>query len=512
MYNLFRLPSEKDRISNTIDLPRRNTINKMKGEERHQMNLARREKKRKHRKDKKKLFAVNRNVIDVNPNNDEDDDAFDEDEEEEDEPQQKLPRLEDNEILFSKYFPALPHLKDLKAYTIQNLLGLKDLSEVSATEKASLLLAKLLQPVSLELFYEKHWSKLPLYIPANEEENKKSLGKLFSMKLFRQVVSGNVLTINEDIFVIDKNADDLICNDTKSSTDFMKTVSKGKALLLSHPQKYDDTLWKLFSCLEFEFNCRVDGEILVQPGQHSFTNRVMDADRFIIQLEGSTELVYSSLPATVENFLASVKSSDGNSNGDDEEEVVKIVSSQLKPLDCCYIPQGRPVQFRNNNSSEIPSLQLIISTNRKNTMADLMHLTLPVALENIKSSNSFLQLNIPSDVTNFLGVAASNEDEDDQGGNPKRKAIHLLLKESLNLLTKEIMEILDPAVDQQRKNFILERQPVPLTSEEEAISYNGFPNAVVFPYTQLRMIRPGTAVAVVEDGKVVVYHCMDNAR
>jgi hypothetical protein len=35
---------------------------------------------------------------------------------------------------------------------------------------------------------------------------------------------------------------------------------------------------------------------------------------------------------------------------------------------------------------------------------------------------------------------------------------------------------------------------------------------VIHPYTKLRMVRPGIARAVVEDGMVVVYHCMDNSR
>lgn len=35
---------------------------------------------------------------------------------------------------------------------------------------------------------------------------------------------------------------------------------------------------------------------------------------------------------------------------------------------------------------------------------------------------------------------------------------------------------------------------------------------LMYPYTKLRMIRPGLARAIVEDGMVVVYHCMDNPR
>jgi hypothetical protein len=72
---------------------------------------------------------------------------------------------------------------------------------------------------------------------------------------------------------------------------------------------------------------------------------------------------------------------------------------------------------------------------------------------------------------------------------------------------------------------------VPLTSEEEAMTYGGLtaPDAGgkskgtpsrqstahpgrVFPFTKLRMLRPGIARSMIEDGMVVVYHCMDNSR
>jgi hypothetical protein len=56
------------------------------------------------------------------------------------------------------------------------------------------------------------------------------------------------------------------------------------------------------------------------------------------------------------------------------------------------------------------------------------------------------------------------------------------------------------------------RLPAPLSAAEESRSAAGAPNATIFPYTQLRMLRPGLAIAVVEQGKVVVYHCMDNSR
>lgn len=65
---------------------------------------------------------------------------------------------------------------------------------------------------------------------------------------------------------------------------------------------------------------------------------------------------------------------------------------------------------------------------------------------------------------------------------------------------------------QMSKSFILERLPIPLSVNEEAKTSAGLPDAIIYPYTILRMIRPEIAIAVVEDGKIVLYHCMDNSR
>lgn len=62
------------------------------------------------------------------------------------------------------------------------------------------------------------------------------------------------------------------------------------------------------------------------------------------------------------------------------------------------------------------------------------------------------------------------------------------------------------------KKYISQRLPVPLTPFEEARSSAGAPSAIIYPFTKLRIIRPNIARALVEDGMVVLYHCMDNAR
>ncbi len=64
---------------------------------------------------------------------------------------------------------------------------------------------------------------------------------------------------------------------------------------------------------------------------------------------------------------------------------------------------------------------------------------------------------------------------------------------------------------QLAKQFMAARMPIPLSASEERLS--GSDSSIrIFPYTKLRMVRPGIARAIVEDGHVVVYHCMENSR
>jgi hypothetical protein len=55
------------------------------------------------------------------------------------------------------------------------------------------------------------------------------------------------------------------------------------------------------------------------------------------------------------------------------------------------------------------------------------------------------------------------------------------------------------------------RLPIPVTKEEETRLFSP-ENNTVLPFTKLRMLRPGIARAIIEDGVIVVYHCMDNSR
>jgi hypothetical protein len=107
----------------------------------------------------------------------------------------------------------------------------------------------------------------------------------------------------------------------------------------------------------------------------------------------------------------------------------------------------------------------------------------------------------------FMGVASSENDED-----PLRVQFNGYARTLLTGVIERAMDLLDAGADQNAKTFLADRLPIPLTDYEESITAAGAPGALIYPYTLLRMIRPGVARCLVEDGMVVVYHCMDNAR
>lgn len=211
------------------------------------------------------------------------------------------------------------------------------------------------------------------------------------------------------------------------------------------------------------------------------------------------------------------------------------------------------------------SLTLQLRTNRENSMADLLQLLLPQSIEAAaaaeigKEGKELLKKALPRNYPTFMGVAATGEDDDDgeeeeedavdeeQDGKRKetkkrrlehsgdangrakasisrtspggglrqlREAFTNQLHACLTAVSACAMSSLDPCLDQwAAKRFTMERLPVPLTPEEETATGGGGRHPpTIYPYTRLRMVRPGVARLAIEDGKVVVYHCMDNQR
>lgn len=183
------------------------------------------------------------------------------------------------------------------------------------------------------------------------------------------------------------------------------------------------------------------------------------------------------------------------------------------------------------------SLLMRVCTNRDHTHADLLELLLPTALEAASERLPSFRRGLPRDAPALLGVANSELDEADAqaqaqaqavdgpgrgkgrggagcGGGLRaegRAALLASIESKMQALARIAVDLADAAFDQLSRRFLSERLPPFLNPHEEAASAAALAPRIA-PFTRLRMLRPGLACAVVEDGVVVVYHCVDNSR
>jgi len=307
-------------------------------------------------------------------------------------------------------------------------------------------------------------------------------------------------SINNDNNNDNNNNDD---DDNKVEVKFKDVQNKykmGYTIKLLCPQKYHDPIWHYLSLLESEFNISFSASVnLIPPCCKSYPAHYDYRHNFIIQIEGSSHwLVYQ--PLGSEELL------------DDDDHIVddiQLLKLNVKEItlysgDTLYIPKCWI--HKEQSLTGTHSLYLNIFNNQHNNYSTLLDLLVPEALESLKVKHRKMKQNLPRSLTNLMGVANS-ESED-----PKRNKFTNLVKSLLNDVAKEAVDILDAGSDQLLKSFIANRLPIPMSTLEEEKSALGAPNARIFQYTKLRIVRPGVARAIVEDGKVVVYHCIYNDR
>jgi len=316
--------------------------------------------------------------------------------------------------------------------------------------------------------------------------------------------------------------------------DLWSKFAQGGTLRLLCPQKHVDVLWSLMCALEIEFGCRVGCHAeLTPPGTQGFALTADNADSFILQLAGASrwkvyapkageELIRFPPEREVQDTGArggeGGEGGGGGGSGDDKDRAKREATLNviLQAGEVLYIPKGWLYSNKCLESDEA-SLHLRLFTNVSNSVVDLLELILPTALEVQGQETLSMRKGLPRDYTTFLGVAHSEEEEEMEEGHvvpadARRIHFHTNIRAHLQAMTERVLQMVDVGADRMMKKFIAERQPLYMSASEEANSASAAPEARIFPYTSLRMLRPGAAIALVEDGVLVVYHCMDNSR
>jgi hypothetical protein len=385
--------------------------------------------------------------------------------------------------------------------------------------------------IDTEDFFSNYWQKTSYHSISKKKDRFKDI---FSIKEFKELIQDHTNSYMQDILFIKyvdesniyspENYDEMNelnkgqyfkdGQEIKSQTIWQMFEKESVMIKMMSPQKYNEYLWNILSILEHQFGTYVNCDTFLLPSSQ-FSNspiQYLDYDMFILQVEGTSSISSYKPDENANKILKEevIFASQSEKNND------KYMTVLLQQGDIFYSPKGWGYTQKSEYSD---GLQLHFTTNHFNSMANILDLVVPQALDYVKSYENLSQNIVPPNLVDFMGVSNSEIDEEElseQKGNENlvqaRKTFKSNIESLLESIVSNTLDMLDAACDQHIKLFMCHRLPVPLTPKEDHRTSSGNPNIRIYPFTKVRMLRPGIARALVEDGMVVVYHCMDNSR
>ena len=297
-----------------------------------------------------------------------------------------------------------------------------------------------------------------------------------------------------------------------------KHFGEGCSVRLRCPQQHDDACWRVLSTLEEAFGSMVGANVYVTPaGSQGFAPHFDDIEAFILQLSGQKRWrVYQpDGGAAGAKALPRVSSEDFSAQEADAMDLV--LDEVLSAGDLLYFPRGFVHQAEAFGSET--SIHLTVSAGQRNAFVDFLEFALPEALGAAAAAPTRgghqLRSGLPRTLLGDHGVVHSEAPQGARaaaGWESRRAQFKAALRTCVAEVAAQLESMVDAAVDQFGLNFLSDRLPPPLPPAVAARSAAEDPGAPLTPLTLLRMVRPSAARLTVEHGKVVLYHCMDNAR
>lgn len=393
---------------------------------------------------------------------------------------------------------------DILQLSISDIMNLKDVDDLSSTEKATLLLNKILHPVDSHSFYKNSWEKVALLSSREDDQyfkkivTRKTLESVFSKQLLFEDVNVSFFDplkvkvanvpdgVDGEIVEYDETSDAGSEGDEDPATkeitaaEIWEKYNSGLTVKLLTPQVYIDGIWKLLSILEHEFQNRVSAEVVLAPPSEKCTksaptvarpgsvaaklnsdesNKVKahvsavpydNVNAFVLQLEGQSRWrvmpnPHPKLNLATEGGAVPLK--------DIDEWSKPMIDTILTAGDSLYIPKGWVYQQDNHGSSTASAtdpavqhslhLKVCCSHGTTGTTGDLLHLLVPEALGDAVQSHVQLRSALPKGFQKHLGLANSEVEND-----TKRARLQKQIAELLKFVADRALDILDPAVDQ----------------------------------------------------------------
>lgn len=443
-----------------------------------------------------------------------------------------------------------------KCNTILDVLSFDDEKSgnfsLTPQRRASAVLQFVLGSVSVKEFYSEYWEKKPLLVQksAKKGHNQRFDGLLSKKRILdilekQPVFHGRDLNVTRYVEAADgvkrRESLDLVKQveesdeiDELDDRNFVQVdppkvwrdYTEGCTIRLLCPHKYVDEVHNMLGLLEMEWGCMVGANAYLTPPKvaQGFAPHYDDIDAYCLQLEGSKRWkVYP--PRSDAEKLPRYSSRDFTE--DDLNDTRPCMDVVLEEGDLLYMPRGWIHQACTQDDH---SLHLTISAMQTWSWADLMETVLPIALNNLITSGSAenLRNGLPRRFLDYMGTAHENSDEDlpdslkalkdieeeESEAVLRQKTMQAAFREEskkcVARIADEAMKALSSACDELGKRFIVDRQPpriVPLSGATACKAVDS-----LLPNDRCRLAQRGIARLVLEDGKAIVYHCLQNSR
>lgn len=357
-----------------------------------------------------------------------------------------------------------------------------------STIRARNLFEWILCPLEVETkFYEDYYENMSFAL--KRPNGKKYYSQWIQKSIIQNWIQSKKALKNEDYFLskCGKQSED-------STEDNWRLFEKqGWSLRFNCPQKFDEKIRDLLSCLEEEFSASIGCNAYLTPkGEQGLAPHYEDVDSFVLQVEGSQIWkVYT--PLSESEVLPRFTSQDLPSDSLDDP----VFEVRLDAGDLLYLPRGFVHEARTPKDTEY-SLHLSIVTNRRNSVADLLELVVQEALEEVIQNSREARQSLPRNYLDFLGVVNVDNIETED-----RLGFENLWSNLLDKIKTTAEDFLDAGADQIAKKYIAQRLPFKRNQVNKK-------KIKVSPDSKVHLIRKDIARLVLEQDKARLYHCLSN--
>eukprot|EP00475_Leptophrys_vorax_P010123 TRINITY_DN16800_c0_g1_i1.p1 TRINITY_DN16800_c0_g1~~TRINITY_DN16800_c0_g1_i1.p1 ORF type:complete len:531 (-),score=142.40 TRINITY_DN16800_c0_g1_i1:25-1617(-) len=342
-----------------------------------------------------------------------------------------------------------------------------------------------------EAFYQYYWEKQPFVL--RRPKGSKYYADWIKSRDLKQWIEKGGAVRGED-YTITKVVDGERQNyEEKSSSknDWDLFEKNGWSIRFWSPQKFESNLRQRLSVLEEEFSSMVGCNVYLTPkNSQGFAPHFDDIDAFILQAEGS-KLWRVFAPLDDSDFLARFSSLDF-----DVEELGKpLFQARLDAGDLLFLPRGF-IHYAETPSNVAHSLHITISTNQRNSVADLLELVVDEALQETIQSCLDARKALPRDYLGILGVVNADNVDDEN-----REKFLEVWRTLLEKIKNTAEDFLDAGIDQIAKKYLAHRIPFADKSKKKVkLTAN----------SRVCLIRRDVARLCLEGDGAKLYHCVGN--